>query len=403
MGMINAVAIIGFLMMLAMYFPISGYLRNRMTVVEQSGAAVRARNNQKRKNVARNKGSRNQTQVNLDNPQDRMIGLTVFVAVMVVAFLLRVIIGGVYHGHEQDMSCFIAWADMVYNDGFHKFYTTMTEGYPPGYIYILYVIGWLRHIFSIPWNSAMSDILTKMPNILTDLGMGYLIYKVASEKFRETGAALLSAVYLFCPAIILDSVVWGQTDSIYVVFLAWMFYLIAKKKLIPSYFLFALAILLKPQAMMFAPVLLYGIIDHVFLEDFNWKKFGINLGMGLVAILCMVIAVLPYGLQKVISLYTNTVGSFEYASVNAYNFWTLVGKNWISQGDRGFGLSYQTWGTIFILLIVIATAFVNFRCKKTEAKYTYIGGMLIICISCSLSACMSVICIRQWRLCFSHM
>lgn len=378
MGMINAVAIIGFLIMLAMYFPISGYLRNRMTVVEQSGAAVRARNNQKRKNVARNKGSRNQTQVNLDNPQDRMIGLTVFVAVMVVAFLLRVIIGGVYHGHEQDMSCFIAWADMVYNDGFHKFYTTMTEGYPPGYIYILYVIGWLRHIFSIPWNSAMSDILTKMPNILTDLGMGYLIYKVASEKFRETGAALLSAVYLFCPAIILDSVVWGQTDSIYVVFLAWMFYLIAKKKLIPSYFLFALAILLKPQAMMFAPVLLYGIIDHVFLEDFNWKKFGINLGMGLVAILCMVIAVLPYGLQKVISLYTNTVGSFEYASVNAYNFWTLVGKNWISQGDRGFGLSYQTWGTIFILLIVIATAFVNFRCKKTEAKYTYIGGMLII-------------------------
>ena len=378
MGMINAVAIIGFLIMLAMYFPISGYLRNRMTVVEQSGAAVRARNNQKRKNVARSKGSRNQTQVNLDNPQDRMIGLTVFVAVMVVAFLLRVIIGGVYHGHEQDMSCFIAWADMVYNDGFHKFYTTMTEGYPPGYIYILYVIGWLRHIFSIPWNSAMSDILTKMPNILTDLGMGYLIYKVASEKFRETGAALLSAVYLFCPAIILDSVVWGQTDSIYVVFLAWMFYLIAKKKLIPSYFLFALAILLKPQAMMFAPVLLYGIIDHVFLEDFNWKKFGINLGMGLVAILCMVIAVLPYGLQKVISLYTNTVGSFEYASVNAYNFWTLVGKNWISQGDRGFGLSYQTWGTIFILLIVIATAFVNFRCKKTEAKYTYIGGMLII-------------------------
>lgn len=239
MGMINAVAIIGFLIMLAMYFPISGYLRNRMAVVEQSGAAVRARNNQKRKNVARSKGSRNQTQVNLDNPQDRMIGLTVFVAVMVVAFLLRVIIGGVYHGHEQDMSCFIAWADMVYNDGFHKFYTTMTEGYPPGYIYILYVIGWLRHIFSIPWNSAMSDILTKMPNILTDLGMGYLIYKVASEKFRETGAALLSAVYLFCPAIILDSVVWGQTDSIYVVFLAWMFYLIAKKKLIPSYFLFA--------------------------------------------------------------------------------------------------------------------------------------------------------------------
>ena len=377
MGMINAVAIVGFILMLAMYFPISSFMRNRVAVVEQSGASMRARNNKKNKNVRRRGGSTTSV-VSLSNPQDRSIGLTIFVAVMILAFILRVVIAGMYHGHEQDMSCFIAWADMVYNDGFHKFYATMTEGYPPGYIYLLYVIGWLRHVFSIPWDSATSDILTKMPSILTDMGMGFLIYRAASEKFRETGAAFLSAVYLFCPAIFLDSVVWGQTDSVYVVFVAWMFYLIAKKKLIPSYFLFALAILLKPQAMMFAPVLIYGIIDHVFLEDFNWKKFGINLGLGLVAILCMVIAVLPYGLQKVISLYTNTVGSFEYASVNAYNFWTLCGKNWIGQSEVKLGLTYQTWGTIFILLIIIATAVVNFRCKKTPAKYSYIGGILII-------------------------
>ena len=38
MGMINTVAILGFLAMLAMYFPISSFLRNRKVVVEQSGA-----------------------------------------------------------------------------------------------------------------------------------------------------------------------------------------------------------------------------------------------------------------------------------------------------------------------------------------------------------------------------
>lgn len=379
MGMINFVAIVGAILMFAMYFPISSYLRNRVAVVQQNNVDQRRRNNKKGKRNNRNisRGSSKKTVV-LSNPKDRAIGLTVFTAIMIAAFLLRVVIGGLYHGHEADMSCFISWADSVFNDGFHKFYESMTEGYPPGYIYILYVIGWLRHIFSIPWDSALSDILTKMPNILTDLGMGFLIYKVACEKFRETGAALLAAVYLFCPAILLDSVVWGQTDSIYVVFIAWMFYLIAKKKLIPSYFLFALAILLKPQAMMFAPVLIYGIIDHVFLEDFNWKKFGINLGSGLLAILCMVIAVLPFGLQRVISLYTNTVGSFEYASVNAYNFWTLCGKNWIPQDTVGFGLKYQTWGTIFILLVIAAATIVSFRCKKTPAKYPYTGAILII-------------------------
>lgn len=44
MGMINTVAILGFLAMLAMYFPISSFLRNRKVVVEQSGASIRSKN-----------------------------------------------------------------------------------------------------------------------------------------------------------------------------------------------------------------------------------------------------------------------------------------------------------------------------------------------------------------------
>ena len=110
MGMINTVAILGFLAMLAMYFPISSFLRNRKVVVEQRGASIRSKN---RKNAGKSRTKNKTEVVKLANPQDRSIGLTIFVAVMVVAFLLRVIIGGVYHGHEQDMSCFIAWADMV--------------------------------------------------------------------------------------------------------------------------------------------------------------------------------------------------------------------------------------------------------------------------------------------------
>lgn len=382
MIMINVVAISALILTLAMYFPVSSYLRDRLVVVEDK-RKPRPRNNRNNRNRSKKskqlRGKQAPAQPEgLSNPQDRSIGLTIFVAVMIAAFLLRIVMAGVYHGHPQDMSCFLAWADMVFNDGFKQFYSTMTEGYPPGYIYILYFIGWLRHLFNIPWDSVTSVILTKMPSILADLGTGYLIYRVASEKFRETGAALLSAVYLFCPAILLDSVLWGQTDSVYVVFVAWMCYMIVKKKLIPAYFLFALSILLKPQAIMFTPVLIYGIIDQVFLEDFHWRKFGIHLGMGLLAILSMVLLVMPYGLSQVISLYMNTVGSFEYASVNAYNFWTFCGLNWIGQDGVKFGLTYQTWGYLFIALTVVAATVVNFRCKKTPAKYFYTSALIMV-------------------------
>ena len=43
----------------------------------------------------------------------------------------------------------------------------------------------------------------------------------------------------------------------------------------------ALGVLLKPQMLIFTPVLLTGIWDHVFLQDFSWRKFFYNLCGGL--------------------------------------------------------------------------------------------------------------------------
>ena len=192
MGMMNAVAVLGVIIMIVMYIPINRFLRDRKMFMEQSGAEMRSRN-RKNKTKAR---------VSVASPvtsQDRAIGLTIFVAAMIAAFIVRVVMGGIYHGHEYDMNCFIAWADMAYKDGLSNFYISEAfTDYPPGYIYILYVIGWLRDVFHIAWNSVTSDILTKMPAMLADLGTGYLIYRVASKKFRELGAAFLSMLYFYC-------------------------------------------------------------------------------------------------------------------------------------------------------------------------------------------------------------
>lgn len=371
MGMINAAAIVGIIFMIVMYIPINTFLRNRKIIVEQSGAAMRSYNR-------KNKGKKSATAVNVENSQDRAIGLTVFVTAMIVAFILRVVIGGLYHGQEADMNCFIAWADMAYKDGLSNFYTSPSfTDYPPGYIYILYVIGWIRSVFNIAWNSVTSDILTKMPAMLADLGTGYLIYRVASKKFKELGAALLSMLYLFCPLVILDSAVWGQTDSVFTLFVVLTCYLVSQKKLIPSYFVFAIAILIKPQSVIFTPILIYGIIDQVFLEDFQWKKFFKNLILGLLAIAMIGLLMMPFHFQEALAQYKDTLSSYPYATVNAYNIWAMLGLNWGAQDTVRLGLTCQTWGTIAILLVVAVSALINFRCKKTEGKYYYVGAFII--------------------------
>ena len=126
------------------------------------------------------------------------------------AFLLRIILAAVCKGFESDIACFGSWALRAYEGGFGSFYSPdVFTDYPPGYIYILYPIGALLHHFKLNMLSPMGLILLKIPSILSDLGAAYLIYHFASHRFSKSTALLLSAIYAFNPAVLINSVVWG--------------------------------------------------------------------------------------------------------------------------------------------------------------------------------------------------
>ncbi len=303
------------------------------------------------------------------------------IAVFVLAFLVRLAAAAAYKGHEGDMNCFLAWEERIFSEGISDFYLSdFLSDYPPGYMYILYVIGGIRSLLQLSASSVVSVVLTKMPAILADLGTGWLVYEAASKKFYAKGAAALAAAYMFCPMVLLDSAVWGQTDGVFTFFVVFMCWLITEKKLIPSYFVFAAAVLVKPQSLMFTPVLIFGIIDEVILSDFSWKRFGRHLGMGLLAIAMLVLLMMPFHFDLALAQYVETLGSYEYATVNAYNFWAMRGLNWASQDGVWLGITYKTWGTIAIILTVLSAAWFSFRSKKTEGKYYYLGGFIITCV-----------------------
>lgn len=300
------------------------------------------------------------------------------IVLLLLAFLARTIAAVSYFGNDTDMNCFLSWADMIFNDGISQFYRSDAfTDYPPGYMYILYVIGGLRHMLGVARESAASLFLTKLPAMLSDLGIGYLIYRVGKKYFKNNGAAVLAALYLFCPAVILDSAVWGQTDAVFTLGIALMCYLVTERKLIPAYFVFAVSILIKPQSLIFTPVLLFAIVDQVFLEDFQWKKFWTNLGLGVSAILLIGLLMLPFGFKEAFAQYSDTLGSYEYATVNAYNIWTLAGLNWAPQTGKFLLLTYKKWGTIAIIATVAAAAWIHFRAKNNPSKYYFTGAFIV--------------------------
>lgn len=293
---------------------------------------------------------------------------------LMLGLVVRYILACIDKGYETDMNCFSAWADRVFSVGIGDFYSEdIFTDYPPGYMYILWVVGAIRHL--VP-SLAGSTILVKMPAMLCDLVTGGLVYKVAHKKFNETASILFAAFYLFNPVIIIDSAMWGQVDSVFTLLVALTAYFVAEKKLTVSYFVFAISILIKPQALILTPIILCGILDQVIFHDFKWKRFFYELGMGLLAILAMVILAMPYGFGTVWGQYVNTLGEYPYATVNAYNFWEVFGLNWHNQTETALGLSYQTWGTVFIVLIVAACLVFCYmsRNKENGEKYFFYGA-----------------------------
>ena len=281
---------------------------------------------------------------------------------LIAGFVIRLFFAYYYKGHETDMDCFNIWSDMLKTNGFSSFYTSDAfTDYPPGYMYVLYLLGFIKDIFGA--GSKITYAILKLPGIVADILTGFCIYKLC-EKHRETNLKyLLTGFYIFNPVTILNSSIWGQVDSVFTLFIVLMLYALTEKKPICSYFLFAIAVLIKPQALFYFPVLIFGIIENVFLHKFSMKSFLVNLISGLCAIAVLCLLMLPFGFTNVANQYMNTIGSYDYAAVNAYNLWTGLGKNW---GSLSFGMTL--FSAVSIIMAVLACIYIFFY-KKEENRY----------------------------------
>lgn len=295
---------------------------------------------------------------------------TNLILLMLAALLLKVIFAAMYEGHGTDMGCFQAWSEMIYENGIGKFYylDAFTD-YPPGYMAILWVIAGIRHLFQINMGSEMGRVLIKLVPVLSDLAAGVLLYSMAKKKFSEGSSLLLAVSYVLNPIVVLDSSVWGQTDGVFTLCVLAVCYLCMEERRIPAYFIFALGVLIKPQMLIFTPILIWTIAEQVFLRDFNKKKLIHDLIGGLSAVALMFLLAMPFGLEKVIPQYVDTLGSYEYCTINAYNVWALFGKNWASQSDKFLFMECRQWGMLAIVLAVVLSGLVFFKLKEDKSKY----------------------------------
>lgn len=267
-------------------------------------------------------------------------------SLLCIGLFFRISLSTVMEGYSGDINLFKDWASTAANN-FSQFYTnTRSCDYPPLYMYVLFLIGKIASISSI---NPYYTLLLKLPSIIADVITAYFIYRLAKKYLSLEFSIFLSAFYIFNPVTFIDSALWGQVDSFFTLIIVLSLFLLSEGKTVLSSIAFTCAVLMKPQGIIFLPVLLFELV-----RERNLKIFVKSIVSGLITAL---VIILPFSYNQnalwIFKLYSKTISEYPYASVNGFNFFNLIGDNYKKNSEVFFIFNYQIWGMIAITAITL--------------------------------------------------
>ena len=257
--------------------------------------------------------------------------------VITLAVMARIVMGGLMDGYPVDIGCFQAWSLRMADTTPLGFYSPdYFCDYPPGYMLLLWPVGLLLRAVMPLGNHALNLLVLKSIPLICDMVTVMVLYLHGKRHTYPSLAVAAAALYALNPSVLINGAVWGQVDSVLAMLLIFCAIYAMDERwevALPIYFV---SILVKPQALLFAPVAgiwllmsLFGVIGKSFSEQ--WKGLVKGIGIGVVAALAIVI---PFSIRQekffgwLFELYGETLSSYAYATVNTANLHYLLAMNW---------------------------------------------------------------------------
>lgn len=315
--------------------------------------------------------------------------------IFLIAFLIRFLVSFiVWH---PDLNNHIDWGIRFWDYGPGKFFAPESNVWsytwpnqPPGTIYMFAGIRKLfEFLFGIFWwvnikipafpsgiitffESNLYPGLLKLPSILADLGIAWLVYRFItnhqppSTNHKKKLAILGATFFLINPAVWYNSAVWGQYDSV-INFLALLgFYLLSQRKLVWAVLAMALSIYTKASLLIFLPIFLIV----AWRQKYKAREYASSI---FIALLMLGLFTLPFSRGEPFSwlfnLYQNKVfvQQLHVITANAFNIWAgLTGIHEQPEALPFLGLTYRLWGLILFTAAYIPTLYVVY--KKQDVK-----------------------------------
>ena len=276
---------------------------------------------------------------------------------------------------------FREWFQAIQEQGFTAI-SSLKYDYTPTYLYLIYRL-------AVLFPKLAPVVALKLPSIAADFFAAYLVYRIVRLRYPAGFAPTLAYfAALFAPTIVLNSALWGQTESIFTAFLLLCTYLLLSERYDLACLAFGAAFAFKLQAIFLMPLLAALAIKG----RLTWKSL---LWIPLVYLALMIpswIAGRP--LADLLSIYLYQAQSYPALTLNAPTLYA-----WLPEGLYAVFLpAGLIWAgsIVFLYLLAIykskallsrdlvlvlgmlAVLLVPFSLPKMHERYFYPADMLSI-------------------------
>ncbi len=313
--------------------------------------------------------------------------------ILILGFCVRLMLLLISASHP-DVGNHLDWGNKFWQYGPNTFYQQSIwkvswPNQPIGSIYLFAALSWINQkTFSFFWylntqypifpsklipilEANLHVWLVKIPFLAADILLAYLIYLATNKR------KIFSVLFLFNPAVIYNSTVWGQTDSLINLLSLAGIFLVYHRQFLGGTFLFLGSLLFKMSLLIYLPVFIWLL----FLYRRDWLKWSIAilLFLALTIVLAIPFSINQNPLTWLSHLYRDLVFNRQghMLNGNAFNLWLIVFGVSLSRLDN-----YPIFGfpTSLIAFIIFGLSFLPLASKyvRQESSLKNIWNFLFL-------------------------
>ena len=330
--------------------------------------------------------------------------LGIWFAIVGAALLIRFMFMFLTRGYRPEIDSIvnILYASNPANLGV---FTSGQSSYPL-ITYIFAFFGVFSRALNVTSDSYAIVMFAKLPLILADVGLMFVVYWIAKKHLNEYVALILSGFVAFFPPFVILSSVWGSVYAIAIVLLVLTFYFLANKKMLGLFICYSLALLTTRSALYLFPIIatfvVYQLVKSSVYVHRNRIKGGVKAiakdkeAQNVILIpayivgfwLAMWLVTLPLIVRQTANpflftrmLFLTPLANFTYFGFNALNVFNLfvgVSGNG-AQWTAGTGITVLF--TILFLAIIIGLVLLVYLTRKNRALLVFLAGYIYLTLS----------------------